>query len=355
MKYPAGRSAASAMIAAAMSMRMFWGMTVDYPVAQNAAWLCPLLGFVLCLPLVFAIAQASKSDLQSPWLNLAAELHPILFKPLEALFALLLLFDAAVVTRLTASSSNIIALGNATVHLLIVPLGLSIIVLVILGANAGGNSARVALHALPLFLLILLAVQLKSYRVYWLAPLLGEDPIRIFFGGVYCAGNIALMLLIWITAQPDLRRHGIFSVLLISCAAVSLLLACFQMSFPVMPNANFTQAARIELILSNGRMSLSPQFVLNVLWYGGQLYLLSADVLGAASYLVRLFPACPLWLLACIEALAVSVAAILDPPWLSASWRVTLLFYPLIGGVFAWIMLLHFIRKRGKIACPVDS
>lgn len=351
MKYFSGRSASAALMAAAVSMRMFWGLTVEETAALNAAWMCPLLGFVIALPLLFAIHQASKTGQLSPWQNLSGDLPSALQKPFAALWALLLLYDAAAVLRMTAASSNIIALGDVTVHLLIVPLGITVAILILLGPAAAGNSARIALRILPLFLLILLIVQLNSYRIAWLTPLLGAGVRGIASGGVYCAGCLALMSLIWLPAFPDRNRKGIYRYMLFSCIGVSVLLLCFQMSFPVMPEEEFTRAARMELILSNGRMSLSPQFILNVLWYGGMLYLLAANALGAAVYLRILLNRLPLWLLAVSEALAISIVGIFNPDWLQNSAQASRVYFPLIGAAFALLMLLQWIRKRGDVSC----
>lgn len=351
MKYLPGRGATSALLTAALSMRMFWGLSVDFPLALNTAWLCPLVGFVIALPLLFSVDQASKLAYQGAWQNLTIQLSPVIRKPLEGFLALLLLYDAAVVVRLTASSSNIIALGDVTVHLLIVPLGLVIAALLLLEPSAAGNSARIALRILPVFLLILLLVQLKSYRVAWLMPILGNGIGSIMIGGVYSAGCIALMFLIWLPSFPDRSRKGIVRAVLPACILVSILLLCFQMSFPVMPDTDFTQAARIELILSNGRMSLSPQFILNILWYGGQLYLLAAEVVGASVYLHAVFPKLHRHLFAAFEATIISMVAIFNPVWLQNSQKRTLLYFPVIGAVFSLLMLIELIRKRGKTAC----
>lgn len=351
MKYPPGRSAAAALISASVMARMFWGLSVDYPIALNAVWLCPLIGFALCLPLIFSIKQASKLASQGIWQNLTCHLPHMVQKMLNGLLALMLLYDAAVTVRLTASSSNIIALGDVTVHFLIVPLGFVACILVLLGSDAAGHSARIALRILPIFLLILFAVQVKHYHFAWLTPLLGSGAQSLISGGIYCAGNLALLSLVWLPALPDRNHHSLFPYLFFPCICVSLALACLHMGFPVMPDANFTHAARIELILSNGRMSLSPQFLLNILWYGGLLYLLAANVLGAAVYLRNVFSRLPLWILAIAEALLISIVAVFNPHWLQNSQMVTRLYFPIVGGILALCMILEFIRKRGRISC----
>lgn len=345
-----GRSAAGSLITVSAMMRMFWGMSVDYPVALNAVWICPLLGLVISLPLIFSISQAAKFALQAPWQSLTQNSSVLRLSSAGA-FALLLLYDAAVTARLTASSSNIIALGDVTVHFLILPLSLVIAALVLLGLDAAGNSARIALRILPIFLLVLLVVQLKRYRIAYLTPVLGNGIIDILSGAVYCAGVLSLVSLIWFSALPDRNSHGLMRYMLIPSIAASIALAGLHMSFPIMPNGPSTRAARIELILSNGRMSLSPQFLLNILWYGGLLYLLAADVLGAAVYLRNLIPKLPARCLALAEMLIVSIVAVLNPTWLQNSQKYTQLYFPIVGAMIALLMLAEFARKRGKISC----
>lgn len=351
MKYFPGRSSAGALLMAAAMMRMFWGLSVDYPVALNATWICPLLGFVISLPLILSISVTSKMAAHGSWQNLTNQL-PVSMRMLPGvLFALILLYDAAVTARLTASSSNIIALGDVTVHYLILPLAFVICALVLMGPDAAGHSARIALRILPLFGLILLAVQLKHYRFAWLTPVLGNGVKSILAGAVYCAGSLALVSLIWLCALPDRNSHSICRDLFAACLTVSFAFVCLHMSYPVMPDSDSTRAARIELILSNGRMSLSPHLLLNILWYGGLLYLLAADVLGAASYLHDLLPHLPLWVLAAVITLILSVTAVFNPLWLQNSQKFTQLYFPIIGTIVAICMLAQFIRKRGRISC----
>lgn len=115
-----------------------------------------------------------------------------------------------------------------------------------------------------------------------------------------------------------------------------------------MINIPFTRAARIELILSNGRMSLSPQLILDVLWFGGLLHLLSAESVGAAAYLQRMLPRLPRWLLTLLVTSAVAAGAIFNPPWLKASSAITSVQFVLIGAIFAFVLAAAYFRREAK-------
>lgn len=351
MKYRISRSAAAAMFPAASSMHMFWGMAIDFPSALNAAWLCPLLGFLIASPLLFAVDQAGKTGAESPFSIVLGNLPACVQRVLQGLAALLMAYDLSAVMRLTASSSNIIALGDVTVHLLIVPLGIVVAVLVLLGPDASGNSTRIVMYVLPVFIAVMLAVQLKSYRPAWLFPLLGNGVQSIAAGGIYCAGVISIMALIWMVSVPERNDRSMLRYAFLSSFCVSLLLIGFHMSFPVMPDGDFTEAARIELFLSNGRLSLSPQFILNILWYSGLLLLIAAEAVTAACYFHNALPGIPLWIVSVVIAVGTSLLAIFNPEWLKNAWKIPLAAFPLIGSIFALLMILKLFSKGGRSIC----
>lgn len=348
MTYLPGRNAAAPMVAAAIGMRMFWGMAVDFPFAMNASWLCPLLGLLIYLPLGFAINQVAKLGSGSVWTHLSEGVPAPIRHGLEGLFALVLLYDAAVAVRLLASSSNLIALNDVTVHLLIFPLAIVVAIVVLLGGDATGNSARIWIKLLPVFAVVMLFVQLKSYRTGWLTPVLGGGIGSILNGSIYCAGCLAMASLIWLPALPDRNRRGILVYAAAASVVVSLLMLTQHMSFPAMINIPFTRAARIELILSNGRMSLSPQLLLDILWFGSLLHLISAEVATAGVYLHLLWKKLPKWIEAILISAVVSIAAVYNPDWMMVSAEITRLLFPVIGGLIVSLMIFERLRKGMK-------
>lgn len=342
-----GRSAASALVAAGVGMRMFWGLTVDYPFAMNASWICPILGLLIFMPLVFSISQASKISSGSVWDNLTRNIPSGIIRLTAAIPAILLIYDAAVTVRLLASSSNLIALNDVTVHILIFPPMLVISIIVLLGGDAAGHSARIWLKTLPLFMLILLIVQAKGYRIGWITPILGGGIASIVNGSIYCAGCLALSSLMWVIAVPDRQKSSLYLCTCIPSLAVSALILVQHMSFPAMINIPFTRAARIELLLSNGRMSLSPQLLLDILWFGGLLQLISADVVIASAFLHESLKKVKKWVIATALSFATGLASIYNPSWLRSSAEFMQLVFPLVGGLF--IILLLYTRMRKDV------
>ncbi|MBQ3575281.1 MAG: hypothetical protein IJA26_06405, partial [Clostridia bacterium] len=59
MDKPCGRSAAGVMIAVSIAIRLIWAVSIDCTGVFNAAWICPIIGFVLFLPIGYAVKHIS--------------------------------------------------------------------------------------------------------------------------------------------------------------------------------------------------------------------------------------------------------------------------------------------------------
>lgn len=342
-----GRSEALPMIGVAMVMRMYWGLSLDFCHPMNAAWMCPLLGFAIYLPFAFALRQAALLGEASPWENLTKRAPAPVAAVIAAIFALLLLCDASASAGLTALSSNILALDDVSPRLLLLPLALVILCAVWLGAPALGNSARLWLRVLPLFVIVILLVQLGNYKLGWLTPILGGGVAAILGGGIYCAGCMALLSLPWLLAVPDRRKGGLTLCAALSAALTAPLLLTQQLLIPAAVKTDFTTAARIDLILNNGRMTLSPQIILDVLWFGNMLYLISTEAVTAAELLRSVAPKLPLWTLAAGCALAVAGISALNGEQVQANPLMALNRFAALGAALALLMLIPLLRKGG--------
>ena len=345
-----GRSAALPLIATAMIMRMYWGLSLNFPYPLNAIWLCPILGLIIYLPFALALRQAVMLGNSSPWENLAHRAPRPVILAAAILFALMLAYDAATAVRLTALSSNVLALNDVSPLLLILPLALVIFCAVKLGMDAMGNSARIWMRVLPIFLIVILIVQSKSYCFGWIAPILGGGLPSILSGGVYCAGCMVLLSLPWLLALPDRHRGGMLPYAALSAGAAALLMLSQQLLIPAMTGVELNTAARIDLILNNGRMTLSPQIILDVLWFGNMLYLISAEAVTAAEFLRMILPKIPIPALAAIAALAIGAAAVWNGALLRANAAVVCNLFALIGAALALLLLTAILGKRGRTA-----
>ena len=343
-----GRSAAIPLIVTAMIMRIYWGLSLDFPYPFNAVWLCPIVGLIIYLPFAFALRQVAALGNSSPWENLSRRAPGPVMCVAAAGFALLLVYDAASAVHLMALSSNVLALNDVSPPLLILPLALVILCVVKLGADAMGNSARLWLRGLLVFIIVILIVQFKNYRIGWITPILGGGTASILSGGVYCAGCMALLSLPWFIALPDRHHGGLLPCVAVSAVAAALLMFTQQLLIPVMMGTPLNTAARIDLILNNGRMTLSPQIIVDVLWFGNMLYLISAESVAAAEYVRMILPKAPILPLAALTALAVGAAATQNAAWLGANAAVMCNLFAIIGAVFALMLLIAIFRRRGE-------
>ena len=350
MKQTPGKSQAAPMIVVALTTRMFWGLSLDIPYALNAIWMCPIVGLAIYLPFALSASQAGKLGNASPLDNLGSRAPKGMILALEVLFALILLWDGAATVRLAASSSNVIALSDVSVPVLSLPLAIVAGIVVLLGVEAEGNSARIWLKLAPVLLLIILIVQLRSYNVGWLTPILGDGIGNILSGGVYCAGAMALLSLPWFIAVPDRNDRSLLRYVAFAAAATNVMLISEQMLCPAQIKTTLTRAARIELVLSNGRLMLSPQLVVNILWYGSLLHLISTAATTAAAYLARALPRAPGW----VWALLVFAVMLVLPGWDPMALRTYLqwvgLLFVVIGAALAILLIAAIPRKEERRA-----
>ena len=342
-----GRSAAAPLITVSLIMRMFWGLTISHSYALNAIWLCPLLGIVLFLPFKFAVDQISALDNGSPWENLRKRVPPSLLKLSAILFGVLLLQDAAITARLAADSTNIIALNEVTAQILVLPMGVVAFLVVWFGAEATGNSSRLWLRIFTLLSTLIFFVQIRSCNLGWLTPILGAGVGSILQGGIYCGSCMVLLSLVWLVAEPDRFRHGLLYPVAWATFICTGLLLIQQMLAPALPLPTFNRAERIELILGNGRLSLSPQIILDILWYGNLLHLMSAEATTASLLIQKIFPKLPVWVLGLICACSLTIVAVMN----FASDTLTVYIFPVASSILALLMLLSLPAKEAQAKC----
>jgi len=85
---------------------------------------------------------------------------------------------------------------------------------------------------------------------------------------------------------------------------------------------------------------------LNVVWYGGLLYLLSAEAVTAASFFRLSYPKVPVWVLGILISAAVLVMTVFNPDWMQNTAAFTGCLYALLGFVVASLLLVTYLRRR---------
>lgn len=343
-----GRSAAAPIMYITVAARLFWGMAVDCPSVHNAAWMCPIAGFLLALPFLLSCVCAARLGGDSPINNLASRCPAAVTRVCCMVLALLLLLDCAVNMRMLAGTANVLALGSLPIGVLLIPLAAVAAVSVLLGMDAAGNSALIWIRLLPLPLIVLIAAQAGSWEPGWLTPIMGDGIRRILSGGVYCSGGVALLTVPFLVAVPDRSRRSPILYIMLGALTASLLLAILQMLCPPLTTILLSRSSRTELILNNGRVQLSMQLLLIVLWYGALTHLVSAEASAAACILRKLLPKLPCWSLAASVALLCFILACLPISTPDECVRIFNWYYPLTGAALAALLVGAARTRRSK-------
>ncbi len=346
MKYAPGRSAILPLMFLAIVTRLFCEVAVEYPDAHNAGWICPLAGLILYLPFALAAERAASLGNDSAWGNLKGRLPRPLSAVIALLFALLLLLDLSAMVRMTANTASS-TIGDKSIVTLEVPLALLAGAMILLGPDAAGHNARLGIYILSALALIMALVQIPSYNAGWIAPVLGGGIRPIVTGSLHCAGYMALLTLPWLVAVPDGGRRGPAFCAAIAALAAAALLLGLQMLSPTFAGAKLLRPARLEIILSNGRVATSLQLLYLVLWYGGFLHLISAEAVTMACLLRHVLPRIRLWIIALGELVAAYLLSGTNFIYTLAGDPAARLLFPAAGVLLVVAMGIAFFAKGG--------
>jgi len=292
MKIQIGEAAASSLILPAVTMRVYYGIAIDTPSVGNAGWLSALLGGLLALPFMLAVRQLRKQCASSPVADVESSQAA---KPLMVVFAFSAAFDSAFITNAIAGSASYIALNAISLLYLILPQLALCLWCLTRNGNAIGTSAGVWNRILPLLMLIVVILQLPDYRPAWLTPIFGPGLPEIIDGAISTAGWLSLSagLLLAAENEPGVPKPRIrpLTGLLLCVGIAAFLLALRSLMTPTLPESTLaTRYFRQDILISNGRASLSLQLPLTILWFMGLFYLLLYDALSCALMVQNIFP-----------------------------------------------------------------
>lgn len=341
-----GRSTVIAMVFAALAARLFWGVGIDQTGALNAGWLCAAASLLLALPAAFALSRAARLGNDGAWQNLASRAPRALSLAFECLFAALLVLDAASNARMMANTANAMSQNGKAIYQLMIPMTLLGIFAAAQGADAAARISRLWLLIMPLLLGTVIAVQFKRFNWRWLTPLLGTGTARIADGTAYCGGCSAMLLMMWAVAVPDRKRGGAFKALLLGTLLSAGLLILMQMLSPADVVNPPTHAARIDLLLSNGRVALSLQLLLALIWYGALLQLYAAEITVACCYWHLAFPKLKRGYICAFTVAAITALALSRISYIGTTGLITRYLYLLVTVPMAVMMIIAAFRRQ---------
>ena len=335
MRLEMSRTAASASLIAALTSRLFYGLTLETADAANAGWMAALLGLALSLPPVWLMGR----------------LRP----PVRRVLALPLLFgvvlDAACAVECTAYSESCLAFNHVAPAFLMLPLLAAILRCAWLGGDALGGAARIWIRLFAALMLIVILYQLPYYNAGWLMPWFGAGAGGILRAGVRAAGwNVLLAGSAAGICREEMGFKRLLRGLLVSTAVAAGLVALRQMMAPAFTSEAVTRFTRIDTLLTNGRAPLYLQLPMIVAWFGGMLHLMCFESVAACALTRRLLPnvskaACMALGLAAVFALALFRAPRAVP---------FLRFTPYLYHVLTATALTLWLVKGGEAPCAAS-
>lgn len=336
MRLEMSESAAFASLIAALTSRLFYGLTLDAADAANAGWLAALLGLALSLPPVWLICR----------------LRPPARRALDAPLLICMALDAACAVECAAYSESCLAFNHVAPAFLMLPLLAAILRCTWLGGDALGGAARIWIRLFAALMLIVMLYQLPYYNPGWLRPWLGAGGGGILRAGVLAAGwNVLLAGGAAGICKGEIGFKRLLRGLLVSTAVAAGLVALRQMMAPAFTSEPVTRFTRIDTLLTNGRAPLYLQLPMIVAWFGGMLHLMCFESVAACALTRRLLPNVRSGVCVAIGLLAVFAPALLNMPRADVTQRLS----PYLYHALTATALTLWIVKGGGAPCAASS
>ena len=354
MKLTLPLSLARPLTFAAVTTRLLMGIFLDLPWLYNAGWIAALGAVALCVPLGLLADRVARA---CPGPGVAAALEEsagrAVARPVFALLGLIRVYETAATASVLSNTVRHVALAEASAISLLLPLLLAAMLCACLNGQAVGGAARVWLRAMPVLLAIVLLLQLRSFRPAWLAPVLGSGAEVLASGAVSASGWLSLSALVWLCAERDekaIKPHAALTTLIAVGAFSAAVLALLAMMAPPSVRADLTRTYQLDKLLANGRAAQTAQLPLILLWYGGLLFNVTADLFLAGKLLQLALPRLDGRLAVLLAGGAAGAAAMLG--W--AEQRMVIACARWLFAAVGALLLALFIaplRKGGKAAC----
>lgn len=293
MTLTVSRSAAAASACVAIITRIFFGLMIDSADLYNSAWLCIPLGCLIAFPFLFALHKLLKSSNNSSLLDLNKISPPMK----TACFILMLLswYDGSLALVGIANSAGYIGFQNISPIYLTIPALIVGFWCIYCNGDAIGHGARIWAHAFPIFFAIIFVIQLPSYRISWLTPILGYGWSGIIEGSFKTAGWISIMSAAFLLSEEDhhdckTRFTPLKTLILITSISMLLIVTQLMMSPSLVFTPSRSRLYQLDTLLTNGRSALSLQFPMIIVWFTSLLFLWTYDCFIASALLQRIFP-----------------------------------------------------------------
>lgn len=282
----------------ALSTRLFCEAAIDgASIYQHAAWIPLLAGCILCLPLALLMdALDARGPEIAPMARLQGAIPAIPLRIYCAVLCLLYLADAFINAQSLSASGEYTSLNKTYTFW---PTFFALLTAVI-ACLYGGRALCGAAHMLSLTTLLMLAfvviAQSRSFQLYWLTPLLGPGlPVlsKSIFSFAALASGIVPLWLCRHAGRPDAEQppaHAMLRLLGSIALLSAVLCILFFMLSPTLPSGPSDRFFANDRLLANGRMAISLQFPLAIVWHFALLNQLAFSLILCAQLLCFALP-----------------------------------------------------------------
>lgn len=322
-----------------IAARCFMTLTIDGTEYQNSGWVCMLGGYLLTLPLAVAIDMGRISLLR---------VTGAVWKAICAVFAAVVCYEAAVISRLLVNSVSYSNLDTLSPFVLTLVMLLIAMYAVIKNGRGAGNAAKLWLIAFAVIFAIIIIMNFRYMRPRWIMPILGPGTGKLIDGSISAAGNISSGALLHLFAEcdgPRGRRSCVRSVT-VGCAAGLALCIYWGVMAPVQSGGRMDRLARLELMLSNGRTDLGVQLPMTFSWFMAYIVALTGYVYIAAACCQEIAPRVNGKYIAAFTALAALIIANVGLAESSGANFVASGEYPVIAALLVLAGTAAFIKRK---------
>lgn len=340
-------ASAASLIGVSLAGRLLSGLLIDSPALGGSVWICLIAGTIPVVPLALLLnrmRRAGKSEsilrsLPAP----AARAAALLLAPVFA-------FDASVAVIMAATSASFAAIDSVTTFYLLLPLCALCLWCLSFNGDSMGSSARLLGRMLVGIAAVIALVVLPDYVPAWLTPVLGPGAPELVTGSARTAGWLSLALpVLLICEKGSCAKPASFRsvrALLVPTSIVLILSLLQSMLAPVLLSPESAgRTARLSVLLANGRISLSLQLPLLILWFICLFYQMLSGAFLCAAMLQTLRPSWSKRTCSALAVLSIAALSLSSLPKRAGNLAAAPVFYALISLL---IIVLFFIQRRQR-------
>lgn len=339
----------------AMTTRMFFEAAIDGARYQHAGWIAILAGCALNLPIALLLDALDARDNDISSMNKLERAVPLpLLRVFCAIVCLFSLYEAAACTRTLSGSAEYTVLAKMRINWLLVFTSLIATASCLSGGAAVCGAARIWLYMFFPLVLIVIVVQMGFYNVHWLTPIFGPGVKILARGSINFASIGTYLIPMWLCIRADhpdgekKRPHSIVKLLGLVALAACALSILFYMLSPTMPSAPNQRTFGHDRLLNNGRVAISLQFPLVIIWHFCLITQLAANIVGCSQMLKFTIPKIKEWICVLIVGALSMVLTLVGMAEQEYFDLVYALRYPLVTAIMAAFAVVVLVKRRKK-------